>query len=124
MVHAMAVNRENTASGRVVTASANGAAGIIPTVLRYFRKFNLHTNQSRVRGLLLTADAIGILYKTNASISGADVGHQGEVGIVCSVAVGAYAEVIGGTPKQVENAVEMAMEHHLSLTCDPVGGLV
>ncbi|HEZ2190444.1 TPA: L-serine ammonia-lyase [Neisseria meningitidis] len=124
MVYAMAVNEENAAGGRVVTAPTNGAAGIIPAVLHYFRKFNPHATQERVENFLLTAGAIGILYKTNASISGADVGCQGEVGVACSMAAGAYAEVIGGTPKQVENAAEMAMEHHLGLTCDPVGGLV
>ncbi|QEY24335.1 L-serine ammonia-lyase [Neisseria animalis] len=124
MVYAMAVNEENASGGRVVTAPTNGAAGIIPAVLYYFRKFNPHANQERVEDFLLTAGAIGILYKTNASISGADVGCQGEVGVACSMAAGAYAEVIGGTPKQVENAAEMAMEHHLGLTCDPVGGLV
>lgn len=124
MVYAMAVNEENAAGGRVVTAPTNGAAGIIPAVLHYFRKFNPHATQERVENFLLTAGAIGILYKTNASISGTDVGCQGEVGVACSMAAGAYAEVIGGTPKQVENAAEMAMEHHLGLTCDPVGGLV
>lgn len=124
MVYAMAVNEENAAGGRVVTAPTNGAAGIIPAVLHYFRKFNPHADQKRVEDFLLTAGAIGILYKTNASISGADVGCQGEVGVACSMAAGGYAEVIGGTPKQVENAAEMAMEHHLGLTCDPVGGLV
>nr|WP_314169013.1 L-serine ammonia-lyase [uncultured Neisseria sp.] len=124
IVYAMAVNEENAAGGRVVTAPTNGAAGIIPAVLHYFRKFNPHATQERVENFLLTAGAIGILYKTNASISGADVGCQGEVGVACSMAAGAYAEVIGGTPKQVENAAEMAMEHHLGLTCDPVGGLV
>lgn len=124
MVYAMAVNEENAAGGRVVTAPTNGAAGIIPAVLHYFRKCNPHATQARVENFLLTAGAIGILYKTNASISGADVGCQGEVGVACSMAAGAYAEVIGGTPKQVENAAEMAMEHHLGLTCDPVGGLV
>ncbi|HEZ5538090.1 TPA: L-serine ammonia-lyase [Neisseria meningitidis] len=120
MVYAMAVNEENAAGERVVTAPTNGAAGIIPAVLHYFRKFNPHATQERVENFLLTAG----LYKTNASISGADVGCQGEVGVACSMAAGAYAEVIGGTPKQVENAAEMAMEHHLGLTCDPVGGLV
>ena len=124
MVYAMAVNEENAAGGRVVTAPTNGAAGIIPAVLHYYRKFNPHTTQARVENFLLTAGAIGILYKTNASISGADVGCQGEVGVACSMAAGAYAEAIGGTPAQVENAAEMAMEHHLGLTCDPVGGLV
>ena len=124
MVYAMAVNEENAAGGRVVTAPTNGAAGIIPAVLHYYRKFNPHATQKRIENFLLTAGAIGILYKTNASISGADVGCQGEVGVACSMAAGAYAEAIGGTPKQVENAAEMAMEHHLGLTCDPVGGLV
>ncbi|MDO5639977.1 MAG: L-serine ammonia-lyase [Neisseria sp.] len=124
MVYAMAVNEENAAGGRVVTAPTNGAAGIIPAVLHYYRKFNPHATQSRIEDFLLTAGAIGILYKTNASISGADVGCQGEVGVACSMAAGAYAEAVGGTPKQVENAAEMAMEHHLGLTCDPVGGLV
>ena len=124
MVYAMAVNEENAAGGRVVTAPTNGAAGIIPAVLHYYRKFNPHATQARVEDFLLTAGVIGILYKTNASISGADVGCQGEVGVACSMAAGAYAQVIGGTPKQVENAAEMAMEHHLGLTCDPVGGLV
>ena len=124
MVYAMAVNEENAAGGRVVTAPTNGAAGIIPAVLHYYRKFNPHAAQHLVEDFLLTAGIIGILYKTNASISGADVGCQGEVGVACSMAAGAYAEVIGGTPQQVENAAEMAMEHHLGLTCDPVGGLV
>mgnify|MGYP003701455845 FL=1 len=124
MVYAMAVNEENAAGGRVVTAPTNGAAGIIPAVLHYYRKFNPHATQARVENFLLTAGAIGILYKTNASISGADVGCQGEVGVACSMAAGAYAEAVGGTPAQVENAAEMAMEHHLGLTCDPVGGLV
>ncbi|MCP1771781.1 L-serine dehydratase [Neisseria perflava] len=124
MVYAMAVNEENAAGGRVVTAPTNGAAGIISSVLHYFRKFNPHATQARVENFLLTAGAIGILYKTNASISGADVGCQGEVGVACSMAAGGYAEVIGGTPKQVENAAEMVMERHLGLTCDPVGGLV
>ena len=124
MVYAMAVNEENAAGGRVVTAPTNGAAGIIPAVLHYYRKFNPHAAQHLVEDFLLTAGVIGILYKTNASISGADVGCQGEVGVACSMSAGAYAEVIGGTPQQVENAAEMAMEHHLGLTCDPVGGLV
>ena len=124
MVYAMAVNEENAAGGRVVTAPTNGAAGIIPAVLHYYRRFNPHATQARVENFLLTAGAIGILYKTNASISGADVGCQGEVGVACSMAAGAYAEAVGGTPAQVENAAEMAMEHHLGLTCDPVGGLV
>ena len=124
MVYAMAVNEENAAGGRVVTAPTNGAAGIIPAVLHYYRLFNPHATQAGVEDFLFTAGAIGILYKTNASISGADVGCQGEVGVACSMAAGAYAAVIGGTPVQVANAAEMAMEHHLGLTCDPVAGLV
>ncbi len=124
MVYAMAVNEENAAGGRVVTAPTNGAAGIIPAVIHYYRKFNPHATQACVEDFLLTAGAIGILYKTNASISGADVGCQGEVGVACSMAAGAYAAIIGGTPLQVANAAEMAMEHHLGLTCDPIAGLV
>lgn len=124
MVFAMAVNEENAAGGRVVTAPTNGAAGIIPSVFYYYKTFNPHATPERIQNFFLTAGAIGILYKTNASISGADVGCQGEVGVACSMAAGAYAEVIGATPNQVENAAEMAMEHHLGLTCDPVAGLV
>jgi L-serine dehydratase len=121
---ALAVNEENAAGGRVVTAPTNGAAGIIPAVLHYYTRFVPSANEAGVIDFLLTAGAIGILYKENASISGAEVGCQGEVGVACSMAAGALAAVMGGTPEQVENAAEIGMEHHLGLTCDPVGGLV
>lgn len=123
-LYALAVNEENAGGGRVVTAPTNGAAGIIPAVLRYFMRFCDTVGDDMVIRFLLTAAAIGILYKENASISGAEVGCQGEVGSACSMAAGALAEVMGGTPEQVENAAEIAMEHNLGLTCDPVGGLV
>lgn len=123
-LYALAVNEENAAGGRVVTAPTNGAAGIIPAVLHYYERFVPNANTEGVLKFLLTAAAIGILYKENASISGAEVGCQGEVGSACSMAAGALAEVMGGTPQQVENAAEIAMEHNLGLTCDPVGGLV
>jgi L-serine dehydratase len=121
---ALAVNEENAAGGRVVTAPTNGAAGIIPAVLHYFTRYGTGAGERAVIDFLLTAGAIGILYKENASISGAEVGCQGEVGVACSMAAGALAAVQGGTPEQVENAAEIGMEHHLGLTCDPVGGLV
>ncbi|MGE5161947.1 MAG: L-serine ammonia-lyase [Betaproteobacteria bacterium] len=121
---ALAVNEENAAGGRVVTAPTNGAAGIIPAVLHYYRRFVPGASDRGVVDFLLTAGAIGILYKENASISGAEVGCQGEVGVACSMAAGGLAAVLGGTPEQVENAAEIGMEHHLGLTCDPVGGLV
>jgi len=121
---ALAVNEENAAGGRVVTAPTNGAAGIVPAVLHYFARFVSEANAAGVVDFLLTAGAIGILYKENASISGAEVGCQGEVGVACSMAAGALTAVLGGTPEQVENAAEIGMEHHLGLTCDPVGGLV
>jgi L-serine dehydratase len=121
---ALAVNEENAAGGRVVTAPTNGAAGIIPAVLHYFTRFVPAASERGVVDFLLTAGAIGILYKENASISGAEVGCQGEVGVACSMAAGALAAVLGGSPEQVENAAEIGMEHHLGLTCDPVGGLV
>jgi L-serine dehydratase len=121
---ALAVNEENAAGGRVVTAPTNGAAGIIPAVLHYYRRFIPNADDDGVVRFLLTAGAIGILYKRNASISGAEVGCQGEVGVACSMAAGALAEVMGGTPEQVENAAEIGMEHNLGLTCDPIGGLV
>ncbi|NML14579.1 L-serine ammonia-lyase [Azohydromonas caseinilytica] len=121
---ALAVNEENAAGGRVVTAPTNGAAGIVPAVLHYYRRFVPGSTDAGVVDFLLTAGAIGILYKENASISGAEVGCQGEVGVACSMAAGALCAVTGGTPAQVENAAEIAMEHHLGLTCDPVGGLV
>jgi len=123
-LYALAVNEENAAGGRVVTAPTNGAAGIIPAVLHYYTRFVHGANRGGVAKFLMTAAAIGILYKRNASISGAEVGCQGEVGSACSMAAGALAEVLGGTPQQVENAAEIAMEHNLGLTCDPIGGLV
>lgn len=123
-LYALAVNEENAAGGRVVTAPTNGAAGIIPAVLHYYARFVPGASEKGIQRFLLTAGAIGILYKQNASISGAEVGCQGEVGSACSMAAGALAEVLGGTPEQVENAAEIAMEHNLGLTCDPVGGLV
>ncbi|MFT4994038.1 MAG: L-serine dehydratase [Paraglaciecola sp.] len=121
---ALAVNEENAAGGRVVTAPTNGAAGIIPAVLCYFDKFVRPVDKEIVSRYLLTAAAIGILYKKNASISGAEVGCQGEVGVACSMAAGALTEIIGGSVDEVENAAEIGMEHNLGLTCDPVGGLV
>jgi len=123
-LYALAVNEENAAGGRVVTAPTNGAAGIIPAVLHYYTRFVPGASDTGVTDFLLTAAAIGILYKENASISGAEVGCQGEVGVACSMAAGALCAVMGGTPEQVENAAEIGMEHHLGLTCDPVGGLV
>jgi L-serine dehydratase len=123
-LYALAVNEENAAGGRVVTAPTNGAAGIVPAVLHYYRRFVPSSTDEGVVDFLLTAAAIGILYKENASISGAEVGCQGEVGVACSMAAGALCAVLGGTPEQVENAAEIGMEHHLGLTCDPVGGLV
>jgi L-serine dehydratase len=123
-LYALAVNEENAAGGRVVTAPTNGAAGIIPAVLHYYRNFCPGYCDDGVVRFLLTAGAIGILYKENASISGAEVGCQGEVGSACSMAAAALTEVTGGTPEQAENAAEIAMEHNLGLTCDPVGGLV
>jgi L-serine dehydratase len=123
-LYALAVNEENAAGGRVVTAPTNGAAGIVPAVLHYYTRFVPGARDAGVIDFLLTAAAIGILYKENASISGAEVGCQGEVGVACSMAAGALCAVMGGTPQQVENAAEIGMEHHLGLTCDPVGGLV
>ncbi|WP_428423260.1 L-serine ammonia-lyase [Methylibium sp.] len=149
-LYALAVNEENAAGGRVVTAPTNGAAGIVPAVLHYYVRFVMRNGLGPLRGsfpggptpglgrpgaglgateigvidFLLTAAAIGMLYKENASISGAEVGCQGEVGVACSMAAGALCAVLGGTPAQVENAAEIGMEHHLGLTCDPVGGLV
>ncbi len=121
---ALAVNEENAAGSQVVTAPTNGAAGILPAVLCYYDKFVKPVSNDDCIRYLLTAAAIGILYKTNASISGAEVGCQGEVGVACSMAAGALTEILGGDPKQVENAAEIGMEHNLGLTCDPVGGLV
>ncbi|MGH8960672.1 MAG: L-serine ammonia-lyase [Jatrophihabitantaceae bacterium] len=121
---ALAVNEENAAGGRVVTAPTNGAAGILPAVLHYYVRFVPGATEDGVVRFLLTAGAIGVLYKENASISGAEVGCQGEVGSACSMAAGALCEIMGGTPEQAENAAEIGMEHNLGLTCDPVGGLV
>ena len=123
-LYALAVNEENAAGGRVVTAPTNGAAGIVPAVLHYYRRFTPGADDDGVVRFLLTAGAIGILYTENASISGAEVGCQGEVGVACSMAAGGLVEALGGTPAQVENAAEIGMEHNLGLTCDPVGGLV
>ncbi|MGY6271574.1 L-serine ammonia-lyase [Achromobacter denitrificans] len=123
-LYAMAVNEENAAGGRVVTAPTNGAAGVIPAVLQYYAKFLPGANDDGAVAFLLTAAAIGLLYKENASISGAEVGCQGEVGVACSMAAAALAAVMGGSPEQVENAAEIGMEHNLGMTCDPVGGLV
>lgn len=123
-VYAMAVNEENAAGGRVVTAPTNGAAGIIPAVLNYYKYFCKEATKKGVMDFLLTAGAIGILYKKNASISGAEMGCQGEVGVACSMAAAGLVAALGGTVAQIENAAEMAMEHNLGLTCDPVGGLV
>ncbi|MEE1892403.1 L-serine ammonia-lyase [Pseudomonas otitidis] len=123
-LYALAVNEENATGGRVVTAPTNGAAGIVPAVLHYYTRFVPGANDEGVERFLLTAAAIGILYKENASISGAEVGCQGEVGVACSMAAGALCEVMGGSVQQVENAAEIGMEHNLGLTCDPVGGLV
>ena len=123
-LYAMAVNEENAAGGRVVTAPTNGAAGIIPAVLHYYLNFIPGAGEDGIVRFMLTAGAIGMLFKENASISGAEVGCQGEVGSACSMAAGGLAEVLGGTPEQVENAAEIGIEHNLGLTCDPVGGLV
>ncbi|MEV6012660.1 L-serine ammonia-lyase [Streptomyces sp. NPDC051976] len=128
-LYAMAVNEENAAGGRVVTAPTNGAAGIIPAVLHYYLNFVAHRStqaeqEDAIVRYLLAAGAIGMLFKENASISGAEVGCQGEVGSACSMAAGGLAEVLGGSVEQVENAAEIGMEHNLGLTCDPVGGLV
>ncbi|WAE61277.1 L-serine ammonia-lyase [Stutzerimonas sp. R40042] len=123
-LYALAVNEENASGGRVVTAPTNGAAGIIPALLHYYMRFVPGADEDGVVRFLLTAAAIGILYKENASISGAEVGCQGEVGVACSMGAGALCEVLGGTPQQVENAAEIGMEHNLGLTCDPIGGLV
>ena len=123
-LYALAVNEENAAGGRVVTAPTNGAAGIVPAVQHYYDRFVPGSSADGVTRFLLTAAAIGALFKQNASISGAEVGCQGEVGSACSMAAGALAELLGGTPEQVENAAEIGIEHNLGLTCDPIGGLV
>lgn len=123
-LYALAVNEENAVGGRVVTAPTNGAAGIIPAVLHYYARFVPASNDDGIVRFLLTAGAVGLLFKRNASISGAEVGCQGEVGSACSMAAAGLTEVLGGNPSQVENAAEIAMEHNLGLTCDPIGGLV
>ncbi|MFF5209801.1 L-serine ammonia-lyase [Streptosporangium sp. NPDC000396] len=123
-LYALAVNEENAAGGRIVTAPTNGAAGIIPAVLTYYDRFTPKADDDGVVRFLLTAGAIGVLFKENASISGAEVGCQGEVGSACSMAAAGLTEVLGGTPEQVENAAEIGIEHNLGLTCDPIGGLV
>jgi L-serine dehydratase len=123
-LYALAVNEENAAGGRVVTAPTNGAAGIIPAVLHYYDRFIPGANEQGVFDFLLTAAAVGILYKENASISGAEVGCQGEVGVACSMAAAGLTAALGGTSGQIENAAEIGMEHNLGLTCDPIGGLV
>ena len=123
-LYALAVNEENAAGGRVVTAPTNGAAGIIPAVLHYYDRFCPGSNEQGIFDFLLTAAAVGILYKENASISGAEVGCQGEVGVACSMAAAGLTAALGGTPVQIENAAEIGMEHNLGLTCDPIGGLV
>ncbi|MDR0258600.1 MAG: L-serine ammonia-lyase [Comamonas sp.] len=123
-LYAMAVNEENAAGGRVVTAPTNGAAGVIPAVLRYYQRFIPGADAAGIRRFLLAAGAIGAIYKLNASLSGAEVGCQGEVGVACSMAAAGLATVLGGTPAQVENAAEIGMEHNLGMTCDPVGGQV
>jgi L-serine dehydratase len=123
-LYALAVNEENAAGGRVVTAPTNGAAGIIPSVLHYYDRFCPGANEQGVFDFMLTAAAVGILYKENASISGAEVGCQGEVGVACSMAAAGLTAALGGTPGQIENAAEIGMEHNLGLTCDPIGGLV
>lgn len=123
-LYALSVNEENAAGGRVVTAPTNGAAGIVPAVLHYYERFAADANEQGIIDFLLTAGAIGILYKENASISGAEVGCQGEVGVACSMAAGGLTAALGGSIYQVENAAEIGMEHNLGLTCDPIGGLV
>ncbi|MCE5231971.1 MAG: L-serine ammonia-lyase [Mizugakiibacter sp.] len=123
-LYALAVNEENAAGGRVVTAPTNGAAGIVPAVLHYYDRFCPNSSENGIVDFLLTAGAIGILYKENASISGAEVGCQGEVGVACSMAAGGLTAALGGSMGQVENAAEIGMEHNLGLTCDPIGGLV
>ena len=123
-LYALAVNEENAAGGRVVTAPTNGAAGIVPAVLHYYMRFVPGASDEGVVEFLLTAGAVGTLFKMNASISGAEVGCQGEVGSACAMAAAGLAEVMGGSPGQVENAAEIALEHNLGLTCDPIGGLV
>jgi L-serine dehydratase len=121
---AIAVNEENAAGGRVVTAPTNGAAGVVPAVLRYWRSYYADASVAGAETFLLAAATIGALAKTNASISGAEVGCQGEVGVACAMAAAGLTSALGGSPEQVENAAEIGLEHHLGMTCDPIGGLV
>jgi L-serine dehydratase len=123
-LYALAVNEENAAGGRVVTAPTNGAAGIIPAVINYYLNFVAGANDDGIVTFLLTAGAMGILFKEGASISAAEMGCQGEVGVACSMAAAGLCAAMAGSPEQVENAAEMGIEHHLGLTCDPIGGLV
>ncbi len=123
-MYAMAVNEENAAGGRVVTAPTNGAAGVIPAVLAYYNKFVAPNNAQGIRTFLAVAAAIGSLYKTNASISAAEVGCQGEIGVACSMAAAGLAAAMNASVEQIENAAEIGMEHNLGLTCDPINGLV
>jgi L-serine dehydratase len=123
-LYALAVNEENAAGGRVVTAPTNGAAGVLPAVLKYYEVFTANPSLAGTRTFLMTASAIGFLYKSRASISAAEMGCQGEVGVACSMAAAGLAAALGGSNEQVENAAEIGMEHNLGLTCDPVGGLV
>jgi L-serine dehydratase len=123
-VYAMAVNEENAAGGRVVTAPTNGAAGVVPAVALYYSRFIPGADDEGIQRYFLTSAAIGILYKENASISGAEVGCQGEVGVACSMAAGGLTAALGGSNGQIEHAAEIAMEHNLGMTCDPIGGLV
>ena len=123
-LYALAVNEENAAGGRVVTAPTNGAAGVLPAVLRFYETFTKDPTAKGAHDFLLTAAAIGFLYKKRASISAAEMGCQGEVGVACSMAAGALVAALGGTNEQIENAAEIGMEHNLGLTCDPIGGLV
>jgi L-serine dehydratase len=123
-LYALAVNEENAAGGRVVTAPTNGAAGIVPAVMHYYERFCPKASDDGLIEFMLTAGAIGVLYKENASISGAEVGCQGEVGSACAMAAAGFGSIIGATPEQIENAAEIGIEHNLGLTCDPIGGLV
>jgi L-serine dehydratase len=123
-LYAFAVNEENAAGGRIVTAPTNGAAGVIPAVLHYYQRFCTNPDEEGIIKFLLTAGAIAMLYKRNASISGAEVGCQGEVGVACSMAAAGLTAALGGSNTQIEEAAEIGMEHNLGLTCDPIGGLV
>ena len=123
-IFAISVSEENASFGKIVTAPTNGAAGIIPAVIKYYKEFTKDSNEDGIIRFLLTSSAIGLLYKNNASISGAEAGCQGEVGVACSMAAGGLAAALNATNNQIENAAEIAMEHNLGLTCDPINGLV